>query len=202
MRILYLSPCRPMGTTVSAAVKTSQDGRARRGVPQTRAARHGAEVRASQVARALEIGNLDFVAVTMDDDDQTSGNEGNDTLPVQRVIKLKHGGPRSVWSRLRCGFDPKFTGYYGFYVERQDQLSVLSDLAKYNLVWIYGMRTADVMGQWHWPRTVMDIDDVPSTFLQTEREYSQGFIQRLRPISGCASPGSASSFCGNGFRVL
>ena len=59
-------------------------------------------------------------------------------------------------------------------------LSVLSDLAKYDLVWIYGMRTADVMGQWHWPRTVMDIDDVPSTFLQTEREYSQGFTQRLR----------------------
>jgi glycosyltransferase involved in cell wall biosynthesis len=115
-----------------------------------------------------------------DDDDRLSGLAPDDAVRVHRVIKLRALGPRSMWSRARCGFDSRFIGHYGHFVADEDKLTILRDLLRYDLVWIHQIRTADVFGQWRWPRSVMDIDDIPSTYLRTERHAGNGLAERLR----------------------
>jgi glycosyltransferase involved in cell wall biosynthesis len=127
------------------------------------------------------VGKLDFVVVKgHDDDDSTNDHRVDDAYGVQRVIRLHRVESHSPWEKLRCGFDAKFMGYDGHIADTQDRLSLLRDLPKYDLVWIHALRTANSLGHWAWPRSVMDIDDIPSTFLQTVLTHSRGAAARLR----------------------
>ena len=158
LKILYLSPCWPTG-------KVS-----------------GGKLRTRQIARALQdVGQVDFVvAKSRDSDDGTIDGRVDNSFNVRRNVTLRPLVSRPLLQRARCGLDPTFTGYCGQYVEEQDRLAVLTELAKYDLVWIYQMRTADLFSEWRWPRSVMDIDDVPSGVLQKERQNNLRFSQRLR----------------------
>jgi glycosyltransferase involved in cell wall biosynthesis len=134
------------------------------------------------VARALQaLGTVELVVVKLaDDDDGTSTDPTDEVLRVSRVVTLQPLGPRSVWGRIRCGFDSRFIGHYGHDVASQDRAAVLGDLPSYDLIWLHNTRTADVFGQWRWPRSVMDIDDLPSSLVRAERDHSRGLRERLR----------------------
>jgi glycosyltransferase involved in cell wall biosynthesis len=158
IRILYLAPCWP--------------GRV-----------YGSALRATHIARSLQaIGQVDFVVVKPadDEDERSSTRNLGDCLGVKRLVKLRWVEWHPLRERLRAGLDPRFMGYEDRLAEPQDRLSVLNSLAGYQLVWIHALRTANVFDLWVWPRSVMDIDDIPSTFLQTLRENGHSVAERLR----------------------
>ena len=140
------------------------------------------KLRTRQIAGALRtLGQLDFVVVKLaDDDDHISALDGAESFPVRKVVKLHPIISRSIGERLRCGFDSRFTGYYGLSVEQQDRMFLLEQLPQYDIVWLHQLRTANVFGQWSWERSVMDLDDVPSTFLGTARQNKRRLKRRLR----------------------
>ncbi len=142
----------------------------------------GVKLRTSQIASALQVlGELDFVVVKLaDDDDGTSELEGANPWNVLRFIRLRPLGPRSIGQRLRCGFDSSFIGYYGQSVAPEDKVFLLERLSRYDLVWLHQLQTANVFGQWLWPRSVMDLDNVPSVFLNTVRRNSWQPGRQLR----------------------
>jgi glycosyltransferase involved in cell wall biosynthesis len=141
---------------------------------------YGAQLRTYHIATALQaLGQLDCVVV-QHDDDQTLAPDPGSSIRVQRVIKLRPTAARSPWERLRCGLDARFVNYYGHSVAEQERMSVLSQVPAYDLVWLHHLHTANVFAQWSWPRSVLDLDDIPSSFYRTERQSGGGLARRLR----------------------
>jgi glycosyltransferase involved in cell wall biosynthesis len=53
-------------------------------------------------------------------------------------------------------------------------------MEQFDLIWVHHLMTANVFERWAWPKTVMDIDDVPSTYLETVWRNADRWIDRLR----------------------
>ncbi len=157
-RILYIAPCWPMehGT--------------------------GTSLRAFHIIKALRaIGRVDCLVVKLaDEPDFHPRPEDADLFRFCGLLKLKPLGARTVLQRLRCGLDPKFIAYHGHRARAEDQAFVRCKLQEYDLIWLHQIRTADVMGLWHWPRSVMDLDDVPSTYLRSVLREQGNPKPRLR----------------------
>jgi polysaccharide biosynthesis protein PslH len=154
-RILFLAPCSPAGSS------------------------SGIQMRVSEVAKALQaVGRLDCIVVSHDEERTAELQEGG--LCVRRTIKLHPIAFRSLWERLRCGLDRNFVNYHGQVVGDQDRMFVMNELPRYDLVWLHHLRTANVYDRWVWPRSVMDLDDIPSSLLRSVRRSGGGVAKRLR----------------------
>lgn len=155
-KILYVSPCSPGG------------------------AAYGTRVRMMHAAKALaEIGDVSFVVAGIDEKGEAD-NESGGGYRVEDYFELQEIWPRSLWERLRCTFDPKFVNTHGHRVDPAMAACLLNCVHRYDLVWLHHMRTPDVFGNWAWPRSVLDIDDVPSTHLRTLRVSSPNWGERIR----------------------
>jgi glycosyltransferase involved in cell wall biosynthesis len=134
----------------------------------------GTGLRVAQVAAALEtVGKVDLMVVKAEQWLQ-------EVPPGCRVIDLKRDTERSVWRSLRCAFDARFMGVDGLIARESDRASLVNMIPQYDLVWIHALRTADALRQWRWHGSVLDIDDVPSTYLRTELETCGGAARRSR----------------------
>ena len=145
---------------------------------------YGSPLRVQQVASALSaIGQLDYVALKWGDVTEASNPGHGRAIKVRRVIDIHHNPPTAWRDRLRCNLDTRFLGYHGQTIAPEDKDFVQNELAHYDLVWLHQLRTADLFGRWHWPRSVMDLDDVPSTFLRTVlQQPGVGLERRLRTL--------------------
>lgn len=156
IRILYLAPCRPTEKS------------------------YGTQLRTVQVASALQtMGQLDFMVVKLAEDDREADAGSKGEYSVRRVIKLQPVASRSLLGRMRCGLDPRFIGFYGHTASAEDRAFVMSELPKYDLIWLHNIRTANTLNGWAWPKSVMDVDDIPSTFYRTVREQATSAGARL-----------------------
>ena len=157
IRILYLAPCRPTENAF------------------------GTQLRTLQIASALQtLGQLDFIVVKLEEDGGEVVHASDSAFAVRRVIKLRPVGARSMLERLRCGLDPKFMGYHGHAAPAEDRAYVAGELPQYDLVWLHHIRTANALGRWAWPRSVMDVDDVPSTYFRSVLQSTCSPRARLR----------------------
>jgi len=157
LRILYLAPCRPTERSF------------------------GTQLRTLQVASALQkLGELDVVVVKHAQQDDTEDPGAGARFNIRRVIRLQPRPTRTLADRWRCAFDARYLGYHGHGVEEADRLFVLNELPHYDLVWLHQLPTANVFGRWAWPRSVMDLDDIPSTYLRTLADESPGTLARFR----------------------
>lgn len=155
VRILYLAPCWPKEKSF------------------------GTQLRTSQVFAALEeVGDVECVVVAHADQNTHSSEKPRSSLPP--FIELQPIDKRSFSERLRCKIDPRYMEYYGYRVGQKDRNAILAALSHYDLVWIHNLRSANVFSQWQWPNSVLDIDDVPSSYLQNVKESGDTLRERLR----------------------
>jgi glycosyltransferase involved in cell wall biosynthesis len=158
-RILYLAPCWPAEGAF------------------------GAQLRTSQMIRALrEIGRVDVI-VAKQDEDPVAEARSRASMNVLKTLQLHPIESRSPLERLRCAFDTRFIQYHGQAASAHDRGFVEKQLSKYDLIWVHNLRTANVVGLWSWPHSVMDVDDIPSTLIRTMQENGQegnGPAGRLR----------------------
>ena len=130
--------------------------------------------RVAQIAGALEaIGKVDLTVVKFE--------EWLQEIPVGcGMIDLQRDTDRSLWRSVRCALDARYMGVDGFIAKESDRASLVNLLPRYDLVWVHSLRIADAFGKWRWPRSVMDIDDIPSTYIRTELENGSGASGRFR----------------------
>lgn len=134
----------------------------------------GQSLRVAQVARALaDLGKVDLKVVKPEDWLQ-------EIPPGCGVIDLERETARSAWRSFRCAFDARFMGVDGLIARESDRASLGNLLSQYDLVWVHSLRIADAFRLWKWPRSVMDIDDIPSTYIRTELENTGGSSRRSR----------------------
>lgn len=98
-------------------------------------------------------------------------------------VKFSFLGKTSLASRLRRQLDSRFLAIEGVQVLDDERERLRNLMAKHDMVWVHNVKLANAFGIWHWPKTVLDVDDVPSDFCKTLLLNSSGLIQKLRSLN-------------------
>jgi hypothetical protein len=156
-KILFISPCWPLGRTF------------------------GGQLRALHTARALkEIGDVTVLVV---------GSEANDheaALRSAAEFRIAPSAPatlhpnKGTWERLRWAVDLQYLNVHGFVVSPVDRARVSSYFDAYDLVWVLNSRTPNLLQIWRWPHSHLDLDDIPSSYLQRMAATERAAVDRLK----------------------
>jgi polysaccharide biosynthesis protein PslH len=158
-RILYLSPCWPHAPT------------------------HGGQLRALHIGRALkEVGDVRLLTVATDDADEMTRRLTCEEFDWRGDIPAASLPDRSWRGRLGRALDPRIPHTNGL-VAPNGATGLLGPLvAEADLVWFGRLRSASVFPRWSWPRSVVDIDDLPSAQAEAEALSAPGVRRMITAI--------------------
>ena len=141
---------------------------------------HGGQLRALHIGRALkECGDVSVVVVGAD---ATWPDAKERTAAEFRVVGEIKGAivGRNFLARARRILDPRFRNVHAVLASEQEQRRIYQLAEAADIVWFLKLRSANILNRWHWPHSVMDIDDVPSTYSQAARATAEKAIDRAR----------------------
>jgi glycosyltransferase involved in cell wall biosynthesis len=140
----------------------------------------GAQLRILHVGRALKnVGDVNLVVVSNADDASAVQKTASE---FQLYCNLRTQGieRRGLWQRLRWWLDPRFLNLYGFVPEERGRIYVCESLRQFDLIWLHSLGVANIFGLWRWPRSMLDIDDVPSTAEMAKWRSGERLIERFK----------------------
>jgi polysaccharide biosynthesis protein PslH len=139
----------------------------------------GSEMRAFFIRQALEaIGNVHMVVAHPERLSECEQKRLED-LPAIHYMNIHRVPSGGIVKKARWVFDPMIPHPHGNGVDLENDLLVRLEAQKYDLVWFNKLRTANSFSTWSWPHSVVDIDDVPSTFEYSIMRSSCNPIQKL-----------------------
>lgn len=141
---------------------------------------YGGQLRALHIGRALkQVGDVQLVVVNADAGQPDAMARTAAEFSLGDEIKGAAAG-RGWHDRLDWMLNPRCRNAHGL-LAVPDELQRLDRLiADADLVWFLKLRSANILGHWHWPRSVMDIDDVPSVFAHATRQSSRRLTHRVQ----------------------
>ncbi|MES2692295.1 MAG: glycosyltransferase family 4 protein [Verrucomicrobiota bacterium] len=141
---------------------------------------YGGQLRALHVGRALkQIGDVRLVVVNAAPETPDAIERTSAEFDLAATIKGASPLTRGLRDRLDWALNPRCENVHGCLASpaEMDRLEAL--LAESDLVWFLKLRSANLLNRWHWPRSVMDIDDLPSVFAQAQRQAAPAISERL-----------------------
>ena len=138
------------------------------------------EVRALNVARALrECGEVQIIVVGGE-----GGGEGWITSPhkefeVACSLPVSSQPVRNLYQKLNSMFNPRSNYPDSYGVDHKALCQVRALAEQFDLVWFCKLRTANNFPTWFWPRSVVDIDDLPSVYERSIFQTETGLKKRL-----------------------
>ena len=142
---------------------------------------YGAVLRARNVFRLLsQIGKVRVVLAGACGAETVNAKSLFGGFELVDEIRFQPSPRRSIASHLRYEFDGRFLDTEKVQASAKDRNRLQSLMAAYDLVWIHSLRVANGFGIFRWPRSVLDIDDVPSSFHRTNLAHSVKIGDRFR----------------------
>lgn len=136
----------------------------------------GGELRCLHMARALgEIGRVEVALMRGPVKDPA---EADAEFPLACALDATLRVNDGLGGKLRWTFNPRSDYPAGLGVDREGLRRVQSMLGGYDLVWFFTLRAADIFPNAEWPRSVVDIDDLPTTYQGAALEKARGLRQR------------------------
>src|SRR5581483_1947199 len=159
--------------------------------------------RTLHVSRALE--QLGEVAVTVvgfgDRTAQPPAKRGDESRKND-FVELLEAPRRNLKERVRYWLDPRVANPHGQVIDSLARARLLERLQGFDLVWVHHLRTANVFQQWRWPRSVLDIDDLPSNFQRTAYLSGSSLKERCKAGLQMLAWRRRERFLGERFSVL
>jgi glycosyltransferase involved in cell wall biosynthesis len=125
---------------------------------------------------------LDDLSVDVDNSPRPIGQ-----CEVAHLVKVKQLSSKGLVGKVRWALDPRSTYPHGCGADKETSRRILQMANTFDLVWFYKLRTANMFAQSGWPHSVVDVDDVPSTFehatLQQNGHLQDQILTRLRVFS-------------------
>lgn len=81
---------------------------------------------------------------------------------------------------MRRAFDTRYLDVHGLACSEEDRGRIEALVDNYDLIWILNSRTPNLIQRWSWPRSHLDIDDLPSTYLRSLAFTTRGVFRRLK----------------------
>lgn len=95
------------------------------------------------------------------------------------VVNPEPAPLRSLAERARFELDPDFLNGSHFRVSAIDRQKVLAASEASDITWVHTIRTANECGIYRWPRSILDLDDIPSHLNRTASHHQAGVLRRL-----------------------
>ena len=141
----------------------------------------GGQLRALSIGRALqEIGKVTVAVVTSDTASPEVITKTAHEFAVEPPVRVKVQPNRGMIRRLQWALNPRFLNIHGCMADAADRNRLLNRLDGFDLTWVLNARTPNILGQWHWPRSVLDIDDLPSGFHRTVWRNGAGMSHKVK----------------------
>jgi glycosyltransferase involved in cell wall biosynthesis len=137
-------------------------------------------LRALHIGRALkECGDVSVVVVSAD---ATWPDARERTAEEFRVVGQVEGAVvgRGLADRVQRALNPRFRNVHGVLASAEEQRYIHKLAEAADIVWFLKLRSANILNRWHWPHSVMDIDDIPSTYSRTVSATAERAIERAR----------------------
>lgn len=146
----------------------------------------GGELRSTHVLRALQ--QMATVEVVVLDDggnrfDEPPMPDSEFNIADRLSVKLK--AKNGIVAKIRWTFDPRSDYPHGCGVGPDEMQSVLGRINEFDLIWFFKSRSADMFPTASWRNSVVDIDDVPSTYEKSLLEGSRNpseYVSALRRL--------------------
>ena len=130
---------------------------------------YGGQLRALHIGRVLQdFGRPTLVVVGADEVDASAREKTAAEFDLGREIKICPSPVRGVAAASgRSILEPDFTNIHGFAAQPEDEQWLLQAQRQYDVVWFFKLRTANMLTNARWRRSVVDIDDLPSSMERT-----------------------------------
>ena len=145
----------------------------------------GTRLRTNQTLRLLQqVGRVTIVLMPRAEWDQKILDEIKAHYDLAMTSRLLRVPTEGVAATLQRELDPTYMGGHGWRVDPTDVIKLEELCESHDLVWLQGFLVADALGRWHWPRTVIDVDDLLSQYHKTrarcQRDPTQFLLEMRR----------------------
>ena len=145
------------------------------------------ELRSFHIRRALEeVGKVSVVVLDVERGEAGWTNDDHHGFELLDVISVYEHSNKGLYEKLRWGFDPRSNHPQGKSVDPEDTNRVVQRTGEYDLIWFSKIRTASMLAHWAWPRSVLDLDDVPSVFETSVLQNGGPILQKLMTWMRCS----------------
>jgi len=129
---------------------------------------HGARVRCLSILEALrQVGTVEVAILT----NSVANYASTSMLESREQAAYTFGTtPRpnnTLAQKLKFTLDPSTDYPYGLAVSREGHEQLARSIEEFDLIWFFKQRSADMFPNANWPCSVLDIDDVQSTYERT-----------------------------------
>lgn len=141
----------------------------------------GGQLRTLQIGRALQKkGDVTMAVVSSDAPEEQVIRKASSEFQVETPVRVEVRPNRELSQRFRWAFDAHYLNLHGCAANSLDRTRLLSQLDQFDLVWVSNSRTPNILNQWRWPHSVLDIDDVLSTYQRTVWQNGAGLREKFK----------------------
>lgn len=142
--------------------------------------RYGASTRAQLSYQLLqEIADVELAIISYSSISQAEQEQLHRDHKILLIDSLTRAPLRGLRQRLEHEFNPKTMRITGHQIAAKTKQTLLAALPNYDFCWMHTTTIANAMGEWSWPNTVLDIDDIPS--LNFRSKLTSGtFLTKLK----------------------
>jgi len=142
-------------------------------------AEYGAQQRVLNLCRQLsKVGKLSIALCCRDGVDRAAVERTRAEFDVAQIAEVQSRGLATFSDRLRFELDPAFLNTHFAAIGARDRDALVALVDRHDVVWVHTLRTANECGIFHWPHSVIDIDDVPSRLHATVAQNESRFVRR------------------------
>ena len=142
----------------------------------------GGQLRALHIGRALrQIGDVTLSVVSSDIPDEEALRRSGEDFRVAPSVPVLPRPERTLLHRARRGLDTRYyLNVHGCAADPAARARLFQSFESFDLIWILNSRTPNILNRWHWPKSHLDIDDIPSTYLKTVSQNALALRLRFK----------------------
>ncbi len=144
---------------------------------------YGGQLRALHIGRALQkLGRPTLAVVGADSVDKDAIERTAAEFDLGHDIKVSQSPAGGLRNRIKSWFSTDFTNIHGLAAQPEGERWMDEAKERFDLIWFFKLRTANMLTNARWKNSVVDIDDVPSTMEKTF--WKNGANLRIRLKAG------------------
>jgi glycosyltransferase involved in cell wall biosynthesis len=163
----------------------------------------GGALRSSNVLRALQqMGSVEVLVLDDKARNPDSISERSNAFTVARSIEVTPRPNETLFKKIRWTLNPRSDYPNGCGVGEGALQRVLPNLDEFDLIWFFQLRSPDAFPNAAWRRSVVDIDNIPSTYEQAALQMQRGASDRFLAFRRLLSWRRREKLLGQRFDVL
>lgn len=141
----------------------------------------GGQLRALHIGRALkQVGDVTLLVVNSTEASKSTISESGEEFSLSSPAIATPTAAGGLGSKLRRAFDSRYMDLHGCAISQADQERINAEIDRHDLVWVFNSRTPNLVQRWQWPRTHLDIDDLPSAYQRTVASSERNLLLRWK----------------------